>query len=464
MSRDQAIAAAAAYFDEGGFIEDMTRRVAIRTESQLYEQRKAEMETYLADMRAMLEPMGYDCQVLANPSPKGGPMLVAKRVEDAALPTVLTYGHGDVVRGMEGLWREGLDPWRLTIEGERIYGRGVADNKGQHAINLAALRAVLEARGRLGFNSTVLIECGEESGSPGLAEFAKLHKDLLAADFLIASDGPRLNHDRPTLFMGSRGTMSFDITCDLRDGAHHSGNWGGLLANPAIILSHALASITDRRGQIRVPEWRPKTLTNSIRAALADCVLEPEASGPQIDPDWGEERLTPIERVIGWNSFEILAFTAGLPDRPVNAIPGRATARGQLRFVVGTDPADIVPALQRHLEREGFHQVVVTEADRPHMNATRLDPDHPLVRWAAASIAGTTGKKPAILPNLGGSLPNDVFTVTLGLPTLWVPHSYASCSQHAPNEHGLKSIVREGLQLMAGLFWDVGAGTLPKSW
>jgi hypothetical protein len=78
------------------------------------------------------------------------------------------------------------------------------------------------------------------------------------------------------------------------------------------------------------------------------------------------------------------------------------------------------------------------------------------VRWAAESIRRTTGAAPAILPNLGGSLPNDAFAHILGLPTIWVPHSYAACSQHAPNEHGLAPILREGLQIMGGLFWDLG--------
>jgi hypothetical protein len=78
------------------------------------------------------------------------------------------------------------------------------------------------------------------------------------------------------------------------------------------------------------------------------------------------------------------------------------------------------------------------------------------VQWVAASVERTTGDKPAILPNLGGSLPNDAFAIALGLPTVWVPHSYASWSQHAPNEHGLASIMRQGLQIMGGIFWDLG--------
>ncbi len=93
------------------------------------------------------------------------------------------------------------------------------------------------------------------------------------------------------------------------------------------------------------------------------------------------------------------------------------------------------------------------------MGASRLDPADPWVAWAADSIARTTGRAPAVLPNIGGALPNDVFTEVLGLKTIWVPHSYAACSQHAPDEHMLAPIAREGLAIMAGLFWDLGETT-----
>ena len=98
------------------------------------------------------------------------------------------------------------------------------------------------------------------------------------------------------------------------------------------------------------------------------------------------------------------------------------------------------------------------------MAATRLDPDNPWVRFALASIERSTGAPPVLLPNLGGSLPNDVFADILGLPTVWVPHSYAACSQHAPDEHLLAPVAREALALMAGLFWDLGeqAVTFPR--
>src|SRR5439155_5606300 len=105
-----------------------------------------------------------------------------------------------------------------------------------------------------------------------------------------------------------------------------SGNWGGLIANPGIVLSHALATITGPRGAIRVPEWRPDSLTPSVRRALHGLSVDGGADGPAVDEDWGEPGLTPAERVFGWCSFEVLAMRTGNPDNPVNAIPARASA------------------------------------------------------------------------------------------------------------------------------------------
>ena len=459
MSREAAIRRAEAYFDDGGFTADLARRVAIPSTSQEPERKDALVHYLAGELQPVLEEMGYVCRLLDNPVPDTGPMLLAERLEDPDRVTVLTYGHGDTVRGQDDMWRDGLSPWTLVQEGDRLFGRGTADNKGQHSINIAALAAVLAARGRLGFNSKILIETGEEVGSAGLREVAQQHRDgLLEADLLIASDGPRLAPERATIFLGSRGVHPIDLTLDLREGAHHSGNWGGLLANPAVILAGALAAIVDGRGTILVPEWRPP-LPDAVRAALAGITLDSPANGPRVDQDWGEPELSPAERVYAWNSFEVLALTAGTPEAPVNAIPPTARAHCHLRYVVGTDVDDIIPALRRHLDRHGFARVEVRPGKAGRMGASRLDPADPWVAWAAASIARTTGRAPVVLPNIGGALPNDVFTEVLGLKTIWVPHSYAACSQHAPDEHMLAPIAREGLAIMAGLFWDLGETT-----
>ncbi len=457
MSREGAVGRAAAYYDKGEFLRDLSRRVAIPTESQNPD-RKIELRSYLTDeISPSLESLGWRCMVLDNPVDGNFPFLFAERNEDRSLATILTYGHSDVVHGQDSQWLQGLSPWTVTVQGDRIYGRGTADNKGQHSINMAAMRALLEEEGRLGFNSKILIESGEEINSPGLAELVREKSQLLASDVFIASDGPRLVKERPTLFLGSRGSLNFTLRVVLRKAAHHSGNWGGLLADPGIILAHAVATVTDQRGQIKIPEWRPASLTDSVRKALADCPVEAGSEGHLIDADWGEKDLSFAERVFGWNSFSILAFKTGDPEKPVNAIPPKACAHCQLRYVVGTNEADIRPALRRHLDRHGFKKIEVVHGDNNLFRATRLEPDHPWVQMAARSIELTTAKKPAILPNLGGTLPNEVFSHTLGLPTIWVPHSYPESAGHAPNEHLLVPVVKEGLRIMAGLFWDIGS-------
>ncbi len=460
MSRTDAIGRAWAYFDDGCFLADLTRRVAIPSTSQEPVHAGALRRYLIDEMLPALARLGFTCHVLDNPG--GPPVLAAERSEDPGYVTALIYGHGDTIAGQDEQWRAGLSPWRVVVEGEHIYGRGTADNKGQHSVNIAALDAVIAARGALGFNCKFLLEMGEEVGSIGLRELCARHRDdLFKADLLIASDGPRIAPGEPTIFLGARGGYPIDLVVNLREGAHHSGNWGGLLANAGIVLAQALATITDARGAIQVPEWRP-ALPQSVAQVLAGVAVDGGDDGPQIDRDWGEPGLTPAERVFGWNSFEILAFTTGTPDQVVNAIPGTARAHCQLRCVVGTDVDDVIPALRRHLDRHGFQQVEVRLGRSSLFLPSRIDPADPWVTFAKLSLERTTGHLPTILPNLGGALPNDIFTDVLQLKTIWVPHSYAGCSQHAPNEHLLAPIAREGLALMAGLFWDLGDPAVPK--
>ena len=463
MNREAALAHARQHFDSGDFLRDLARRVAIRTESQNSASGPL-LASYLnEEIAPALAALGCQVQVHANPEPQFGPLLVATRHESDALPTVLMYGHGDVIRGQDSAWTRGQGPWLLAQEGDRIYGRGTADNKGQHSINIAALATTLLARqGRLGFNLKWLMETGEETGSPGLARFCSDQREVLAADVLIASDGPRLSRDRATVFLGSRGVANFDLSLNLRAGAHHSGNWGGLLRNPGTVLANAIASMVDARGRILVDALRPPPIPDNVRAALQGLVFGGDAGDPAVDTDWGEPGLSPAERVIAWNTLEVLAYRTGNPEHPVNAIPPSAKASMHMRFVVGTDLSRLREDLLAHLASKGFGDIEVSEPVL--MAATRLDPDNPWVRFALASVERSTGSAPVLLPNLGGSLPNDVFADILGLPTVWLPHSYPACSQHAPDEHLLAPVAREALQLMAGLFWDLGeqASSLPQ--
>jgi acetylornithine deacetylase/succinyl-diaminopimelate desuccinylase-like protein len=454
--REAAIDAAERMLDDGTLFNDLSLAIACRTESQRTDSRSY-LESYLLDrISPMLKDMGFDCRIVEHPDARG-PFLLARRDESKSLPTVLCYGHGDVVEGLEGEWRAGLSPWQLAeLEGS-WFGRGIADNKGQHHINIAALRAVLDTRGHLGFNVVVLIETGEEVGSPGLREMCRENAELLQADALIASDGPRLSAERPTIYLGARGAISFKLSVEARSGTYHSGNWGGLLSNPALQLAHGLSSIASASGQIKIADWLPEKIPDNVREALRDCIVVETDAGPKIDHGWGEPGLSAAEKVYGWTSFEILAFEAGRPASPMNAVPGSASAVCGIRFVVGVDVDRIIPALRNHLDHHGFGMIQISQTDDEVFHASRLDPGDPWVTWARSSLEQTLGKPVTLLPNVGASLPNDIFSDVLNMRTIWIPHSYAAAANHGPNEHVPISIIREGLRGMAGLYWDLGA-------
>ncbi len=464
-SRAGAIARARTYVTSGAFEEELARRVAVRTESQKFPDPAAiaECHRYLdSELGPAFTAMGFTTRKYDNPFPGQGPVLLATRIEDARLPTVLGYGHGDVVRGLEDQWTKGKGPWVTARDGDRLYGRGTADNKGQHTLNLAAMNAVMQERGgRLGFNAKFMIEMGEEAGSKGLKELVQANKADFAADVFIASDGPRVRQDRPTLALGCRGAVNFDLVVDLREGGHHSGNWGGLIANPGVLLAHALASIVGPKGELLIEALKAPSMSPAVEAALADVEIDGGDKGPAVDDWWGEPELRPAERVYAANTFNILTYWCGTPGRPVNAIPPKAVANCQLRFIAGTDVAGIVPAIERHLAEKGHTLVKVLPP--PAVNdgafaATRTEPDHPWAAFVLGSMQRSSNAKPAIIPSMGGSICNDIFTDDLGLPAIWIPHSYASCSQHWPDEHILMGLSTSAAELMAGLYWDIGEG------
>ncbi|HTU52941.1 MAG TPA: M20 family metallopeptidase [Acetobacteraceae bacterium] len=466
-TREGAVARAVAFFDGGGFRERLAELVAIPSTSQ-EAAHGTDVTRYLESaILPWLERLGFACAIEANPEAGFGPILSAERIEGESLPTVLTYGHGDTVRGLDEQWREGLAPWRLTVEGDRWYGRGSADNKGQHALNLAALEAVLAERGgRLGCNLKLVLETSEERGSLGLRAFVARHRAALAADVLIGSDGPRVTPEMPTIATGTRGTFHFDLAVRLRAGGVHSGHWGGLTKDPAIVLAHAIGAIADRHGRILVREWLPKGgVPESVARVLEGCPVGSGAGGgaeaATIDEDWGEPGLTPAEKIFGWNSFIVLAMISGRPENPVNAVAPDARAHCQIRYTVDTEPEIFAPALRQHLDRAGFSEVAIENA-RIRMPASRTDPADPWVKFTAASMERTLGKKVQVIPNAGGGLPGDVFADLLDVALVWVPHSYNGCGQHGPDEHLLAGSAREGIAAMAGIFWDLGEAGTPS--
>ena len=314
MSRQDAIDRALAFFDEGGFEQRLATLVAIRSTSQDPEF-AAELPRYLQEGGAGRCWSGWGSARRSIPTPVegAGPILIAERMEGADLPTVLTYGHGDTVRGLEDQWRAGLDPWTLTREGDRWYGRGSADNKGQHAINLSALEAVIAARGgRLGFNVKAIIETGEEAGSKGLNATVEAHKAALAADVLLASDGPRSAATDADAVGWARGArLHFDLRLDVRPGGRAFGQLGRDDDGPG----HR-AEPRDRvhRGPEREAFWCGTGCRRQDQQLGAGGCWQgagagkPGGGGDDRSRTGGEPGLTAAEKVYAWTSFIVLSL------------------------------------------------------------------------------------------------------------------------------------------------------------
>ncbi len=456
-SREGAIARAHECFDSGRYLGALRELVAVPTESQMPERRPDLYRYCQQTLPPMLAPMGFSCETLDNPDPRHGPVLLATRVEGAALPTILIYGHGDVVRGLAPQWTNNRDPWAVGVEGDKWYGRGTVDNKGQHLIALEALRATLAERGSLGFNVKFFIETGEEVGSPGLLDFLEMHREKCAADVFIALDGPRQTTFMPEMTLGARGGYAFDLVVDYRKEEHHSGHWGGVLDDPGFVMAHALASIVTPRGAILVDGWLPKAVPASVTEAIDALVFEDIPGTPEGSPDWGEPGVSKARRIYGGTGVIVLASVCGHPDAPTNAVQGSARARLQVRHTVDVPAETIIPNLRRHLDQHGFGMVRIEEKmTRGMFPASRTNPDDPWVKAVARSMARTANRTPNIVPNSSGSSPSGLFLDVLGTPAIWIPNSYPGCNQHGPDEHALAPLLREGLGIMAGLWWDIG--------
>ena len=455
-SLDQALENSNKWFTDGKFFDKLSSLVNIVTDSKNAVSVEDLTSYYTDGLSDILTELGLQTEIIDNRIKGGPPFLIGKRIESSELKTILLYGHGDTVPLQEGQWFEEIIPNELKVIGDKIYGRGVADNKAQHLINLLALLSVLKIRKKLGFNLKIIFEMGEEIGSPGLFDLCEKYKDYFKSDVLIASDGPRVAVDVPTVFLGSRGAINFELEAKYREGAHHSGNWGGVLRDPGVRLSHALSIITDKYGKILIENWKPTSLSVEVRDRLHSLPTTISET-VEIDENWGELGLSSNEKLFGWNSFSVLALRSGNIDLPVNAIQPSAKALCQLRFVVGTDTNKVISSLRDHLDQNGFNDIKIITENAINFEASRTNLNNIWLKKVEHILEKFHRGKIHVIPNLAGSLPNNCFTDILGIPTIWIPHSYKECSQHAPNEHVPIELLQNSLLLMTDLYWNLGS-------
>ena len=450
MSRKQAIAGAERYFDSGAF--RVTSRAAWPSRPRARIPIGQRSFPPISTTRS--SPRSRRWALPAGSWRTAWPFLWRSASRTPALPTVLGYGHGDVIRGLDDGWEEGLSPWPLT-ERERPLVRP-RRRRQQGPARHQLRRAPRGARRRAARSASTPNTCSRWArrwARPDCANSAHGAQGRFRADVLIASDGPRLSADRPTLFLGSRGGITFDLRIDAREGGHHSGNWGGLLSDPGDPArprdrDHRRADAARSASRNGCPKHPDSRAARARRLRV-----EPAAGGPTIDPDWGEPGLTPAENVFGWCSLRGPRLR-GRQSRqrrstPSRRAPGRAASFASSSASMpdevraGAAPPSRPPRLSDRRGRAGARRAL--RARRGSIPIIPGSDGRPIDRRDDRASAGDPAEPRRLAAERH-------LRRVLGLPTVWVPHSYPGCSQHAPNEHLPVAIAREGLAIMAGLY------------
>lgn len=388
----------------------------------------------------------------------GWPLVYGERLEQADAPTVLFYGHYDV-QPPDPLEAWVSPPFEPTVRDGRLYARGAGDNKGQHFANLLAIESLLTIYGRLPCNVKVLLEGEEEIGSPHLAEAIRAQRPALSADLVITSDGPVHTSGRACLICGVRGVVSFELRARGANRDLHSGNFGGVAPNPLWTLVHLLASMKDERGTITIDGFYDPVLplTEQERAALAELPLDTEAIKRELGLaqfDAPAERGY-YERLSAWPTLTINGLHGGYGGPGSKTVlPHEAVAKCDIRLVAAQTVETVFEQIEAHVRRHAPQVEVIRQGG---MEPSKTPLDSPYVPLLRQAIEAGQGEPPLVLPALGGSLPDYVFTRIMGVPSFVVPYANADEANHAPNENLEVERFFKGIKTGAAILAALGA-------
>lgn len=371
--------------------------------------------------------------------PTGGhPVVYGDRLHAPGKPTVLVYGHFDVqpVDPVD-LWTS--PPFEPQIRDGRIYARGASDMKANLLMTILSVEALLQA-GDLPINVKYFFEGQEEIGSPQLPGFIEQHRELLACDLVLSADGMQWGEDQPSLLVGLKGGCGVQIDVQGPRGDLHSGMYGGAVANPIHALVRILDSMRSPDGAITVEGFLDDVvpLTEDDRRACAAVPFD-EAdyrSEIGIDDVFGEPGYTTLERAWARPTLEINGIWGGFQGHGVKTVlPSEAHAKITCRLVPNQDPARIVDALTRHVEKVTPPGVSVTVTPLPFLARPYLIPrDHWANEVAAEVLAESYGQRP-VYTRLGGSVPvAELFQSLLGAYTVSFGFGLNDEGAHAPDE------------------------------
>ena len=410
-------------------------------------------------VREFMENAGLRTQMLET---RGHPMVFGSWLEAGPdKPTILFYGHYDVQppEPLE-LWES--PPFEPETRDGRIYARGVADNKAQFFSHLKAIQHWQEEAGTLPVNVKFLAEGEEEVGSPHLDEIVAEHADLLRADIVYTSDGPVQDTNYPEICFGVRGMLYIELRATGPSRDVHSGHWGGVAPNPAWMLVDALRTMRNEQGEITIGGFFDdvKEPTPAARAAMDTLPFDTQEMLARV----GLEEMVPpadlpwADRIMARPTLNIAGFTSGYGGPGSKTIiPSTATVKIDMRLVPDQTPDEIWKKVEAHVE-----------AHAPDVEVVRLDGgmvpsytpvEHPMAEVVRTAVERGFGARPVDVPLVGGSLPDAVWTRTLGTPSFLVPYGDPEQANHAPNESYRVERFHQGIRTSAILLAELANQT-----
>lgn len=386
---------------------------------------------------------------------KGAPIVYGEKIINPSLPTILVYGHYDVmpVEPLE-LWK--TKPFEPVIIDGKIFARGADDDKGQSFMLIKAFEAMTKTD-ELCCNVKFMIEGEEEIGSEHLSIWCEEQKEMLKADIILIADTSMLGSDTPSITCGLRGLtyMEVKVTGPNRD--LHSGLYGGAVANPANVLANMISKLHTPDGKVAIPNFYDdvRILSQAERDAINAAPFSEEAYKAKLNIEsvLGEEGYSTLERTGIRPALDVNGIWSGhITEGSKTVIASTAHAKISMRLVPHQDYKTIAKLFENHFKNIAPKGVTV-EVTTCHGGYPYVTPtDIAAYKAAEKAVAKTFGKAPVPYYS-GGSIPIvSTFEKVLGIKSILLGFGLETDAIHSPNENFPLDSFYKGIETMPYFF------------
>lgn len=417
------------------FLEELFELIRIPSISSQKEHKK-DMLKAAEEWKKIILAAGADKAEIMPSS--GNPVVYGEKMIDPSKPTVMVYGHYDVMPvDPKNLWN--TEPFEPVVRDGKIWARGADDDKGQAFMHAKAFELMVKTN-TLPCNVKFMIEGEEEIGSPSLGAFCEQHKDLLKADIILVSDTGMIAPDIPSITTGLRGLAYMEVTVTGPNRDLHSGLYGGAVANPINILTKMIASLQDEKNRITIPGFYDDVMdipaAERKEMAKAPFNLEEYEKAINIGEVYGEEGYSTMERTGIRPSLDVNGIWGGYTEEGAKTvIPSTAHAKISMRLVPDQDYHKISELFRKHFEQIAPKSVKV-KVEALHGGYAYVSPTDMKAYIAADKAYTDTFNKKPVPVRSGGSIPIiSTFEKILGLKSILMGFGLESDAIHSPNEN-----------------------------